>query len=191
MNVHRYPARVFASPPSVLIPSLASKTTLLLLLAFALGWMPPCVRAASLFNGRDAQNLTETQRSLFGPNSGKFRYDKRMIRAAEIAADRARRRPTYSCWRYVKQALLAAKTVDSYPKTATAKEAGRELTERYGFKRLRVADPYKAPVGSVIVYGGRGAGHVEFRTAQGFVSDFVSPKPSARPLLGVFIKPRA
>jgi hypothetical protein len=46
-----------------------------------------------------------------------------------------------------------------------------------------------APVGSVLVYGGRGAGHVEFRTKQGFVSDFSTPNPSKRPLIGVYVKP--
>ena len=45
------------------------------------------------------------------------------------------------------------------------------------------------PVGSVLVYGGRGAGHVEIRTDDGFVSDFKSNKPSKRPLIGVYIKP--
>jgi len=43
----------------------------------------------------------------------------------------------------------------------------------------------------VLVYGGPGAGHVEFRTEQGFVSDFLSLHPSTRPLIGIYIKPRA
>jgi hypothetical protein len=47
----------------------------------------------------------------------------------------------------------------------------------------------KAPLGSVIVYGGKGAGHVEFRTKTGFVSDFSTPRPSKRPLIGVYVKP--
>ena len=47
------------------------------------------------------------------------------------------------------------------------------------------------PVGSVLVYGGRGAGHVEIRTEGGFVSDFVSRTPSERPLVGVYVKPPA
>lgn len=114
-----------------------------------------------------------------------------MMRAAEIAADRARAHSTSSCWRYVKQALLAAKTIDSYPKTGYAKQAGTELTESYGFKRLSITDPYQAPLGAVIVYGGGGAGHVELRTEDGFVSDFTSPKRSPRPVIGVYVKPRA
>jgi len=52
-----------------------------------------------------------------------------------------------------------------------------------------VNDPYQAPVGSVLVYNAnRAAGHVELRTKDGFVSDFLSKKPSRRPLLGVFVK---
>ena len=65
----------------------------------------------------------------------------------------------------------------------------RKRVSRYGFERLDVDDPFEAPVGSVLVYGGRGAGHVEFRTKTGFVSDHASRKPSTRPLIGVFIKP--
>jgi hypothetical protein len=39
----------------------------------------------------------------------------------------------------------------------------------------------------VLVYGAsQAAGHVEIRTQNGFVSDFVSKTPSRRPLIGVF-----
>jgi hypothetical protein len=40
----------------------------------------------------------------------------------------------------------------------------------------------------VIVYGGVDAGHVELRTASGFVSDFISPTPYPRPLIGIYVK---
>jgi len=145
----------------------------------------------SLYNRQTAQKLDPSKLSLFGPQAGKFKYDSRMVHAAEIAAARARAHSTSRCWGYVKDALLAAKIVETRPKTGYAKEAAGELTKDYGFKRIKETNPYKAPVGSVIVYGGKGAGHVEFRTAQGFVSDFVSMKPSPRPLIGIFIKPRA
>ena len=144
----------------------------------------------SLFDTQQARKLDTSEVQAFGPQAGKYRYDKTMLNAARIAAERARSRSTSSCWRYVKQALLAANTVDSYPKTVYAKQAGDELVNDYGFKKLGIGDPYKAPLGSVIVYGGKGAGHVELRTEAGFVSDFVSLKPSPRPLLGVFVKPR-
>ena len=113
----------------------------------------------------------------------------RLVRAATIAQDRARAHSKSLCWRYVKEALLASGAVTSYPKTAYAKQAGQELVQTYGFKKLSVRDPYKAPVGSVLVYGARkAAGHVELRTKDGFVSDFRSKTPSPRPLLGVYTK---
>jgi hypothetical protein len=145
----------------------------------------------SLYNARAAQKIDASKISLFGPQASKFRYDKRMINAAEIAAARANKHSTSRCWHFVKDALVAAKIIDSRPVTTYAKQAGGELTDSYGFKKVRENNPYKAPLGSVIVYGGKGAGHVEIRTAQGFVSDFVSLKPSPRPLIGIFIKPRA
>jgi hypothetical protein len=145
----------------------------------------------SLYNKRAAVKLDASKLSLFGPEASKYRYDKRMIRAAEIAAERAKKNSTSRCWRYVKTALLASNTIDSYPKTAYAKQAAAELQQSYGFKKISVSDPYKAPLGSVLVYGGRGAGHVELRTETGFVSDFQSEKPSPRPLIGVFVKPPA
>lgn len=145
----------------------------------------------SLYNKQAAKKLDPAQISIFGPKAGNYRYDKRMMKAATLAAERARAHSHGSCWRYVKDAMVSAGLVDSRPKTGYAKQAAAELTKDYGFKKIRVTDPYKAPVGSVLVYGGKGAGHVEFRTKQGFVSDFVSLRPSKRPLIGVYVKPRA
>jgi hypothetical protein len=115
--------------------------------------------------------------------------DERMLEAVRLAERAARSRSIHRCWRYVKRALQAADVVDCYPQTAFAKQAAVELPRRYGFERLDIDDPFEAPVGSVLVYGGRGAGHVEFRTKTGFVSDHASRKPSPRPLIGVFVKP--
>ena len=79
------------------------------------------------------------------------------------------------CWCFVKEALVAAGVVKSRPQTPLAKQAGQELVNNYGFKKLPVSNPYEAPVGSVLVYGAkRAAGHVEIRTETGFVSDFRS-----------------
>ena len=117
------------------------------------------------------------------------RIDPKMMRAATIAQERANAHSRSLCWRYVKEALLASGAVSSYPKSAYAKDAGQELVQNYGFKKLAVNDPFKAPIGSVLVYGAkRAAGHVEIRTKDGFVSDFRSKTPSPRPLLGVFTK---
>jgi hypothetical protein len=142
----------------------------------------------SMFDARNSIGYSTTWGLNFGPRAKRYHYDARMIRAAEIAQARAHAHSTRSCWRYVKTALVAAQVLDSYPKTEYAKEAGADLMQQ-GFKKIAVNDPYKAPVGAVLVYGGSGAGHVEIRTTTGFVSDFDSPKPSARPLIGVYIKP--
>ena len=116
------------------------------------------------------------------------RLNPSLARAATIAQDRAYAHSKSRCWRYVKQALVAAGAVSSYPKTALAKQAGDELVRDYGFKKLAVQDPYAAPVGAVLVYGGKGAGHVEIRNKTGFVSDFRAAKPSKRQLIGVYAK---
>ena len=144
---------------------------------------------SSLYRRDNSDRVPKGLVRFFGPKSSGRKYDKRMIRAAEIAERRARSHSTRRCWRYVKNALLAADAVDSYPGTRYAKQAGGELSSNYGFKAINVSDPYDAPIGSVLVYGGRGAGHVEIRTDDGFVSDFKSNKPSKRPLIGVYIKP--
>ncbi len=124
----------------------------------------------------------------FGPKSANFHYDARMIRAAEIATRRAQPHMTWYCWRYVKDALLAAGVISSRPSSPYAKEAGEELVHRFGFTKLNVHNPLDAPVGAVIVYGGPDAGHVEIRTNYGFVSDFTSRTPYPRPFLGAYVK---
>ena len=116
------------------------------------------------------------------------RVNSSLIRAATIAQDRAHARSKSRCWRYVKQALLAAGVVNTYPKTAYAKQAGDELVRNHGFKKLPINNPFAAPVGAVLVYTARGPGHVEIRTKTGFVSDFKTPTPSRRKLIGVYSK---
>ena len=158
----------------------------------------PCVSQAgtivtysysgSLFDERTAQNIGPDLQVMFGPRSGHIRYDARMIAAAQIAAERAHRHSTDRCWHSVKSALVDAQVVPTRPVSEYAKEAGTELQTRYGFTKIWVTSPFEAPVGAVLVYGGRGAGHVEIRTATGFVSDFISLTPSPRPLLGVYVK---
>lgn len=164
--------------------------SLTLFLAFCLiGISTARAEEQSLLNPTEARLLTKEEQRMFGPKSAGGRYDARMIRAARIAMERAKPQKTWYCWRYVKNALLAAGVVSSRPVTAWAKQAGEELCKHHGFVRLKISDPRKAPVGSVIVYGGPDAGHVEIRTKEGFVSDFISKTPYPRPLVGVFIKP--
>ena len=143
----------------------------------------------SLYDAREARTPSADVQHFLGPKAGGIRYDARMLKAAEIAMSRAYPHPTWRCWHYVKDALLDAQVIDSRPTSSWAKEAGDELCRRYGFMKLAVRDPRKAPVGSVLVYGGADAGHVEIRTATGFVSDFVSATPYPRPFLGAYVKP--
>ena len=149
---------------------------------------PKVASPDSMNNPAVAKQLDLSKLSIFGPQASSFRYDPRMIRAMEIASARAYGRSQGTCWRYVKNALLSAGLVDTRPTTAYAKEAAYELTTKYGFRKISCSNPYEAPLGSVLVYGGAGAGHVEFRTRGGFVSDFTTPRPSKRPLIGVYVK---
>ena len=115
--------------------------------------------------------------------------DPKLSRAATIAQERAHAHSRSMCWHYVKEALLASGVIDSRPKSEYARDAAQDLVSNYGFKKLSVRDPFAAPIGSVLVYGtNRSVGHVEIRTKDGFVSDFRSPTPSHRPLIGVYAK---
>ncbi len=118
------------------------------------------------------------------------RFDRRLFRAVSIAEERANAHTQARCWRYVKEALLAAGAVTSYPKTNFACQAGEELVRNHGFKKLATRDPYEAPLGAVIVYGrgSNGAGHVELRTKNGFVSDYRSKNRCYYPVLAVYAK---
>ncbi len=160
----------------------------LLILSLLCGLSSAQAAEKSLYNKEAAQKVDVSKFSFLGPQAGRFKYDKRLLRAAEIAANRAKAHSRGVCWRYVKDALLSAGLVDTRPDTIYAKQAANELTSEYGFRQIKCKDPYKAPVGSVLVYGGKGAGHIELRTKQGFVSDFATQKPSRRPLIGVFVK---
>jgi hypothetical protein len=116
--------------------------------------------------------------------------DSSLRKAATIAEERSSAHTKGRCWRYVKQALLDAGAVSHYPKTNYACEAGEELSREFGFKKLPIRDPYAAPVGAVIVYGqgSGGAGHVEIRTRDGFVSDYHSPNRCFYPLIAIYGK---
>jgi hypothetical protein len=111
-----------------------------------------------------------------------------MVLASKIAGQCAVSHPSLLCWRYVKKALMQAHAVQSYPTTVYAREAGIDLVSRHGFVRLPISDRTLAPVGSVLVYSGHGAGHVEIRTENGFVSDFRSPRACPWQLIGIYTK---
>jgi hypothetical protein len=129
---------------------------------------------------------------IYTPRPPKARHDHRidphLLAAARIADRNAFPHSTARCWRYVKQALLQAGAVNAYPGTNYAFEAGQELISHYGFVRLSIHDPYNAPVGSVLVYRGGSAGHVEIRTEHGFASDYRSSWCCRYHLIGVYAK---
>jgi len=116
------------------------------------------------------------------------RIDPKLQRAATIAQERANAHSRAQCWHYVKHALVAAGVIRSYPQTAYAAEAGQELVRNYGFTRLSVRDPYKAPLGAILVYGDKNRGHVEIRTKEGFVSDYYSKSACFYRLVAVYGK---
>jgi hypothetical protein len=157
----------------------------------------PAGKSEFVFKDRNGKTVsapivTESQKNRIVHPLAKIdpKLDPRLARAATIADERARAHSRSRCWRYVKEALLASGAVSSYPKTALAKQAGDELVRDYGFKKLAIRDPYKAPVGAVLVYykGRNRPGHVEIRTKTGFVSDFRSKDATRHPLLGVYVK---
>src|SRR6266487_5709685 len=65
--------------------------------------------------------------------------DPKLRRAATIAEERAHSHSLKRCWQFVKEALVAAGVVKSRPQTPLAKQAGRELVNNYGFKKLPVS----------------------------------------------------
>lgn len=116
------------------------------------------------------------------------RLDPRLRRAATIAQERANARSKARCWQYVKTALVESGVIDSYPKTNYATQAGDELVQSYGFKRLPIHDQFAAPVGSVLVFGHGTEGHVVIRTKTGFVSDYWTKNRCKYPLVAVYGK---
>jgi hypothetical protein len=134
------------------------------------------------------QTLQEESNFYFSPKLDSFRIDPLLMETTEIATMNARMRSHHRCWHSIKEALVEAKAIPSRPTSRLAKQAGDELEQKFGFSKIDISDPFDAPVSSILVYGGKGAGHVEFRTADGFVSDFINPRPSHRPLIGVYIR---
>jgi hypothetical protein len=168
------------------------RNTLLILLLAAL---PHFANAQETFGGFDSGfgssfggGISWSHRVVHAPGTYDPRVTASCLKAAKIAENRAEKHSVLLCWQYVKTALLASGAVHSYPTSLYAKQAGSELTSRHGFVRLHTRNPYSAPIGAVIVYGGYGAGHVEMRTARGFVSDYRSTHACRYPVIGVYAK---
>lgn len=158
------------------------------------------VKSTSRFYYRDSNGEMSSARVVHrywsGPIVHPFaktdsRIDMKLIRAATFAEERAHAQSRAHCWQAVKEALLAAGAVDRYPRSAYGCQAGDELVRDFGFHKLEgVHDPYDAPVGAVLVYdrGANGAGHVELRTKDGFVSDYHSKNRCKFHLVAAYAK---
>src|SRR3984893_15901703 len=117
------------------------------------------------------------------------KIDPKLRRAATIAEERAHAHSRSQCWHYVKEALVASGVVNSRPKSELAKEAGQELVNSYGFKKLAVRDPFETAVGAVLLYGAkRAAERVDNPEKDGMVSDLRWKTPRSGPLLVLFGK---
>jgi hypothetical protein len=116
------------------------------------------------------------------------RLDPRLQKAATIAQERANARSKSRCWQYVKTALVESGVIQSYPKSSYATQAGDELVQSFGFRKLPIHDQYAAPIGSVLVFGHGTAGHVVIRTKSGFVSDYWTSNRCKYPLVAVYGK---
>src|SRR5213080_4806840 len=81
------------------------------------------------------------------------KIDPKLCRAATIAEERAHAHSHSLCWRFVKEALVAAGVLRSRPTTMLAKQAGQELLSNCRFQALRGSNPYAARMGSVLVCG--------------------------------------
>lgn len=138
------------------------------------------------------------------------------VQAAKIAKSKVLTKSAGKCYRYVKQALLAAGAVDHYLGGGSAIEAGPLLVKEgfvdiFGLPAAKIRSPYDAPVGAVLVYKATNTasdknrihGHIEIRVDGGFASDYFSPRArtgpeangtvinsaSGRALAGVYVKP--
>ncbi|WP_156309586.1 hypothetical protein [Novosphingobium sp. AAP93] len=137
------------------------------------------------------------------------------LAAANYAQRHVLPRSFGKCYAYVKRALLAAGVAPNYLSGVAAKSAGPNL-ESLGYKNLLgngdYRSPYDAPEGAIIVYDatrdarfnprdkGWPFGHIEFRTHDGFASDYFSRNartgaPSngmtgrGRTVIGIYVKP--
>jgi len=96
------------------------------------------------------------------------------------------------CLKYVKRALFANRMIRSYPGIVAAKDFGPFLGKE-GFDNLLETRPgtnlSNAPIGAIIVYrpvemqeyrGKTIYGHIEIKTEEGYVSDYLNPLPTYR-----------
>jgi LysM repeat protein len=115
-----------------------------------------------------------------------------MAAAIAYAMKHAHKTSQHLCLKYVKRALFATKMIPTYPGVIAAKDFGPSLAAA-GFQNLLETKPgtnlSTAPVGAVIIYrpvemqvheGKTIYGHIEIKTADGYVSDYFTTSPTYR-----------
>jgi len=125
------------------------------------------------------------------PSSGPTdkHLDPKLTRAATIAQERAMRTPA-QCAGIMSKKLARLPGSSIHDQKASMPGMRRRIWScNYGFKKLSMRDPFARRIGSVLVYG-PAAASVTSRSGRRtvFVSDFRSPTPRNRPLIGVYAK---
>lgn len=128
----------------------------------------------------------------------------RVVRRTSVSSNR-KSGSIGACYNGVKELLQKSGVTPRRLVGEHAKNAGASLNKQ-GFLNLlktdyknKIKSPYDAPVGAIIVYGGGASGHIEVRTATGFISDYNSPNArtgsakaglsgKGRRVIGVYIK---
>lgn len=98
--------------------------------------------------------------------------------------NKPKKRFTKKCYKYVKTALLKSGLSTKYLPGAKAVQAKGTL-EKEGFVNVlndpKIKDSLNSyndfPTGTILVFSGGKAGHIEVKTDSGFVSDFVNKRP--------------
>jgi hypothetical protein len=97
---------------------------------------------------------------------------------------KSKRRFTKLCYRYVKAAMLNAGLSKKYLGGAKASDAGSYL-KKEGFINIlnnpdvagKINSLKDFPTGTILVYSGGKAGHIEIKTNNGYISDFINERP--------------
>ncbi len=107
----------------------------------------------------------------------------RVQNAIEYLQKVAKTGPAGFCFRYIKAGLVFAGLVKEYPGEEAAKNAGPQLLKNNFINllslpsfRKKIKSPFDAPEGAILVYHGYPYGHIEMRTADGFISDYFSQR---------------
>ncbi len=103
------------------------------------GWSSWESTRGGTFGGSEAPS-TPSRGKHYGPVPAAIHdaaIDPVMLKAGSIAERRAQPHSTLLCWRYVKEALVAAGSVDSYPQSSFAKGRRQRTREQIRLRQAR------------------------------------------------------